>query len=222
MTATLFGAAYSVYVRMARLALIEKGVDHDLVDVDVFGPGGPPADHLARHPFGRIPAFDHDGFALYETSAITRYVDEAFPGPALLPAGPHGRARAAQIVAMLDSYGYRPLVWGLFVERIRAPAQGRAPDEEAIARAQPQARTFLAALEALCGDGPWLVGPALSLADLHAAPIFAYFTLTPDAAGLLAPHPRLRAWWQAMAARPSVQATRSALEPSGPQAADGT
>ncbi len=213
MTATLYGAAYSVYVRMARLALIEKGVAHDLVEVDVFGAGGPPADHLARHPFGRIPAFDHDGFTLYETSAITRYVDEAFPGPALLPAGPRARARAAQIVAMLDSYGYRPLVWGLFVERVRAPAQGRAPNEDTIAQALAQARTFLAALDALCGDGPWLVGPDLTLADLHAAPIFAYFTLTPDAAGLLDPHPRLRAWWQAMVARPSLDATRSPLEP---------
>ncbi len=213
MTATLFGATYSVYVRIARLALVEKAVAHDLVDVDVFGPGGPPSDHLARHPFGRIPAFDHDGFTLYETAVITRYVDEAFPGPALLPAGPRARARAAQIVAMLDAYGYRPLVWGLFVERIRAPAQGRAPNEDAIAQALAQARTFLAALEALCGEGPWLVGPGLTLADLHAAPIFAYFTLTPDAADLLAPHPRLRAWWQAMAARPSLAATRSPLEP---------
>lgn len=213
MTATLFGAAYSAYVRIARLALIEKGVAHDLVEVDVFGPGGPPADHLARHPFGRIPAFDHDGFILYETAAITRYVDEAFPGPALLPSGPQARARAAQVVAMIDSYGYRPLVWGLFVERIRAPTQGRLPDEAAIAQALPQARTFLAALAALCGDGPWLAGTELTLADLHAAPIFAYFMLTPDAAGLLAPHPGLRAWWQAMAARPSLAATRSPLEP---------
>lgn len=213
MTTTLYGAAYSVYVRIARLALIEKGVDHDLVEVDVFGPGGPPADHLARHPFGRIPAFDHDGFTLYETSAITRYVDEAFPGPALQPAGPHGRARVAQIVAMLDSYGYRPLVWGLFVEQVRGPAQGRAPEAGVVAEALPRARTFLAALDALCGQGPWLVGPDLTLADLHAAPIFAYFTLTPDAAGLLEPHPRLKAWWQAMAARPSLEATRSALEP---------
>lgn len=213
MTATLYGAAYSVYVRIARMALIEKGVAHDLVEVDVFGPGGPPADHLARHPFGRIPAFDHDGFTLYETAAITRYVDDAFPGPALLPADARGRARVAQIVAMIDSYGYRPLVWGLFVGRNRAVAQGQAPDEAAIAHARAEAGTFLAALEAVCGDGPWLVGTALSLADLHAAPVFAYFTLTADSGDLLAPHPRLRAWWQAMAARPSLGGTRSPLEP---------
>ncbi len=213
MTATLYGAAYSVYVRIARMTLIEKRAAHDLVEVDVFGPGGPPADHLARHPFGRIPAFDHDGFVLYETAVITRYVDEAFAGPALQPADARGRARVGQIVAMIDAYGYRPLVWGLFVGRNRAVAQGQVPDETAIAAARAQARTFLAALEALCGDGPWMVGSDLSLADLHLAPVFAYFTLTDDAGDLLAPCPRLRAWWQAMAARPSLSATRSPLEP---------
>ena len=52
---TLYGAAYSVYVRAARLTLQEKGVAYRLVPVDVFSEEGVPADHLERHPFGRIP-----------------------------------------------------------------------------------------------------------------------------------------------------------------------
>ena len=63
-TPVLYGAASSVYVRAARLALAEKGVAYNLVDVDVFAPGGPPAEHMARHPFGKVPAFEHDGFQL--------------------------------------------------------------------------------------------------------------------------------------------------------------
>lgn len=62
----LFGAAYSVYVRAVRLALHEKGVAYDHVAVDVFGASGPPADYQVRHPFGRIPAFEHDDVRLYE------------------------------------------------------------------------------------------------------------------------------------------------------------
>ena len=83
---TLYGAAYSVYVRAVRMALAEKGVAYTLVPVDVFAPGGPSAEYLARQPFGKIPAFEHDGFRLYEAGAITRYVDEAFDGPPLQPA----------------------------------------------------------------------------------------------------------------------------------------
>jgi glutathione S-transferase len=98
---TVFGAAYSVYVRIVRLALAEKGVAYRLVDIDIFAPGGPPQEYVARHPFGRIPAFEHDGFRLYETGAIARYVDEAFDGPPLQPADVRRRAhRRAAITAI--------------------------------------------------------------------------------------------------------------------------
>ena len=99
----LFGADFSVYVRIVRLALAEKGVGYDLVPVDVFAAGGVPAWYLELHPFGRIPAFEHDGFRLFETSAIARYVDEAFDGPALQPTDPRGRATMNQIIGMLDA-----------------------------------------------------------------------------------------------------------------------
>src|SRR5215475_16098998 len=94
----LFGAAYSVYVRAARLALAEKQVPYRLVEVDIFAPDGPPADYLERHPFQRIPAFEHDGFRLYETGAITGYIDDAFAGPSLMPSAPRARARVNQII----------------------------------------------------------------------------------------------------------------------------
>ena len=208
----LFGAAYSVYVRAARLALAEKGVPYRLVEVDVFAAGGPPPEHLARHPFGRIPAFEHEGFRLYEAGAITRYVDEAFPGPPLQPEAPRARARMNQAIGILDSYAYRTLVWDIFVERVRAPAQGRAPDEARIAAALPKAAVCLQALADLRGDGPWFAGRALSLADLHAAPMFVYFRMAPEGAELLSRQPGLAAWWDLVSARPSLAATRSPLE----------
>ena len=167
----LYGAAYSVYVRAARMALAEKGVGYRLVEVDVFAAGGPPAEHLARQPFGKIPAFEHDGFRLYETGAITRYVDEAFEGPALQSADPRARAWMNQAISIQDAYVYSDLVWGLYIERVEAPRRGRTPDEARIARLLPRAETCLAALENLA-DGPWLAGPTLTLADLHAAPMF--------------------------------------------------
>jgi glutathione S-transferase len=80
--------------------------------------GGSRPEHRARHPFGKIPAFEHDGFRLYEAGAITRYVDEALPGPRLQP---RGRARMNQIVSTLDSYAYGTLVWDIYVERVFRP-----------------------------------------------------------------------------------------------------
>jgi glutathione S-transferase len=201
----LYGASYSVYVRSARLALAEKGVDYDLVEVDVFAPDGPPAEHLARQPFGKIPAFEHDGFRLYEAGAIIRYVDEAFPGPALQPADPRARARMNQVTSIIDSYAYPNLVWGVFVERVSGPARGRPTDVAKLAAALPKCETCLDALVALMGD--FLAGAQLTLADLHAAPMFDYFLQTQDGAEMLARRPALAQWWQRMRGRQSMLAS---------------
>jgi glutathione S-transferase len=204
----VFGAPYSVYVRAVRLALDEKGVAYDLVPVDIFASGGPPAEHVARHPFGKIPAFEHAGFRLYEAEAITRYVDEVFAGPRLQPKDVRDRAWMTQIISILDSYIYRTLVWDIDVERIARPATGSPTDEAKVAAALPKAEICLSALAGLMGEGPWLAGPVLSLADLHAAPMIAVSRLAPEVEQLLGREDRLVRWWDRVSARPSSARTQ--------------
>jgi glutathione S-transferase len=209
----LFGAAYGVYVRIVRLTLMEKHVPYRLVEIDVFAPGGPPADYAARHPFKRIPAFEHEGFQLYETGAIARYVEEAFPGPALLPKEVRTRARVQQIIGIIDNYAYGSMIWGVFMECVRAPARGRAGDEKKIASSLLVAETCLGALEDLAAPhGPALLGAELTLADLYVAPMMRYFTMAKEGADLLRARPRLTNWWLSMQQRPSMAETRSPLE----------
>lgn len=204
----VFGAPWSVYVRVVRLTLEEKGKPYELVPIDVFAPGGPPKEHIGRHPFGKIPAFEHAGFRLYEASAITRYIDEVFAGPPLQPADPGRRARMTQIISVLDSYAYRTLVWDIYVERVARPATGLTVDEGRIAAALPKAEICLSALSDLMGEGPWLAGPAISLADLHAASMFALFRLAPESEHLLARHEPLLGWWTRISVRPSFLYTQ--------------
>ena len=196
----LFGAAYSVYARIARLALIEKGVAFRFEEIDIFGEV--PADYLARHPFKRIPAFEHDGFRLFETAAITRYVDEAFPGPALQPADPRGRARMAQVIGLVDQYFYWPAVRVIYVQR-----KEERGDEGAIAAARPQVETALDTLEQLVDGTPWLTGGEVSLADLQLAPAMDYFERTPEGSTMLPARPKLAAWWERVRQRPSMVET---------------
>jgi glutathione S-transferase len=201
----VYGAAYSVYVRIVRIALHEKSVPYELVPIDVFADEGLPQDYLARHPFGRIPAFEHDGFALYETSAITRYVDEAFAGSPLQPSDLQERARMNQIIAMLDNYAYLPMVWDVYVQRV-LPADGEAVDVARIATGLEKTRTFLQALSVLLGEENWLVGAGVSLADIHAAPMFGLFAEAPEGRALLAEFPSIERWWERTRVRPSVLA----------------
>lgn len=203
---TVFGETYSVYVRIVLAVLNEKDIAYDLVPVDVFRKEGVPPDYLDRHPFGRIPSFEHDGFRLFETSAIARYADEAFAGPPLQPTSLHERARMNQIVAMLDNYAYRPMVWDVYVQRVLQPAEGRPADEARIAAGLGEAETFLRALLTLKAGSSWLAGPDISLTDLHAAPIFAYFVEAPEGAALLRRFPELQDWWMRARLRPSIAA----------------
>jgi glutathione S-transferase len=188
--------------------LEEKNVAYELVPVDIFKPRGPPPEHYARHPFGKIPAFEHAGFRLYEAGAITRYVDEAFPGPRLQPEHPRARAGMNQIISILDSYAYRALVWDIYVERVSRPASGAAPDEQRIAASLPRAEVCLAVISGLMDEAPWLAGKSISLADLHAAPMFAVFRLAPEGQRLLDAEAGLRPWWERISTRPSFVRTQ--------------
>jgi glutathione S-transferase len=201
----LYGLTRSVYTRIARLALEEKGVAYALHEVEIFGPEGVPAEHRERHPFGRIPVLVHEDFTLYETAAITRYVDEAFPGPSLQPTAVDRRARSNQIVGLLDSYAYLPMVWGVFVRRV---LNGESPQAPEVAAALGASARCLDALERLVTPRPYLLGTELCLADLHAWPMLRCLSLAPEGGEMLSKHDSLGAWMQAMTSRGSVSRTR--------------
>src|SRR5215470_704444 len=194
MTVVLHGYQYSVYVRIARMALGEKGVAYERAEVNPFAPDMPSA-YLAMHPFRRVPVLVHDGFVLYETGAITRYVDEAFPGPRLQPTAPRERARMTQIISIIDSYAYWPMVRQVYSHAVFRPRIGQPADAAEIRAGVEGSRRALGALEALAAWEGFLIGSEISLADLHLAPMIAYLTAAPEARGLIAGFPRLSAWW---------------------------
>ena len=114
-----------------------------------------------------------------------------------------------RVMRVLDNYGFERLVWGVYVEELERGRQGQLADAEL-----DLARATLAVLEgfAAADAGPFLVGEALSLADLWAVPMVAYLRLAPAGRQLLRECPRLEAWFAAMAELPSVMATRFPLE----------
>lgn len=203
----LLGLRISVYTRIARLTLEEKKVDYELEEVDIFADSGPPAEYLARNPFGTIPCLVYGDFSLYETSAICRYIDEMFLGMPLQPPEPAPRARMNQIIGVLDSYTYRPMVWDVYVQRIVVPGSGGKADEALIEAALPTLRQVLQQLDSWRGECDFLVGNALTLADLHAYPMLRYFIETEEGETMLRSFPRLYQWLETMQTRPSASAT---------------
>ncbi|CCE01893.1 glutathione S-transferase N-terminal domain-containing protein [Bradyrhizobium sp. STM 3809] len=208
----------SPFGRSVLATLEEKGAPYRLA---AMAPGdSKSAAHVQRHPFGRVPALEHDGFTLYETQAILRYLDRVRPEPALTPADPRQAARMDQVMNISDWYLFQGVCNVIIFQRIVGPQFfDTACDEAAIARAMPQARTVIAELSRLLGDQPFMAGDRLSLADLQAGPQASFLSLTPEWTELTAAHPKLVAWVERLEARPSFQATTMAQLMARAQAA---
>src|SRR5438034_8280620 len=200
------GPAGSTYVWSTRLALAEKGVAHELVEVG-FGPHRE-APHLSRHPFAKVPAFEHDGFALYETQAILRYIDEGFPVAPLQPTDLHQFSRMNQIMGIVEAYAAPSIGAAILFNRMLAPRLGLPADEAAVTAALPQARLCIAEIARLMGEQTYLAGERVSLADLMAIPLFYYFGKVPEGEAPLAEHPTMRPWMRRIEERQSFQVTK--------------
>ena len=196
----------SPFGRAVLLALEEKGASYRLAAVPPPTLRAP--EHLARHPFGRVPAIEHGDFRLYETQAILRYIDRVCAGVSLTPAAPRAAARMDQLLNICDWYLFQGVSNVIAFQRIVRPRlMGLAPDEAAIADAMPKAHAVFAELAKLLGTQRHFAGDALTLADLHIAPQLDFFRQTPEWSELAGPHANLVHWLERMNARPSMAAT---------------
>jgi glutathione S-transferase len=198
----LYGNPFSTYTRTARMAFEEKGVPYTLEPVDHHAP-----EFREIHPFGKIPAMRHGDLLLYETLAITTYVDESFDGPALRPETIRGRAEMNQWISATLDYFYASMVRKLVFERLVAPMQGREPNEALVAESLPeieyQAKVLAKALE----DRPHLAGESVSLADLFLyAPLF-YVNFVAEGHAIIDNAGPLAGWLARMTERASAQQT---------------
>src|SRR5215469_10952558 len=199
------GVPGSPYVRAALLTLEEKGAEYELAAMALGTLKQQP--HLSRHPFGLIPAFEHDGWMLYETQAIMRYVDAVVPGPRLQPAEPRAAGRMNQVMGITDWYVMPQVSRTITLNRVVAPRLGRTVNEEAVRVAMPDARHCIGELARLLDGNDWMAGGQLSLADLQLAPHLSMLALAPEGAEILAAHPNLKGWLARMEARRSMLAT---------------
>jgi glutathione S-transferase len=184
------------------MACVEKGVAHEREDVDFRS-----AAYRSLHPFNKVPAMRHGDFVLYETGAIGRYVDRAFAGPPLQPADLRALARMDQWMSAIMDYLYKVMIGELIWERLIVPMRGGQPDEAKVAAAIPKVAYQLSVIEAGLDRAPFLAGAAASLADLMLFPVIVYLKVTPEGAEALAEAPKVSAWFDRIAARPSAAAT---------------
>lgn len=156
----LHGVALSPYYNKVKLALIEKGVNYE----EVFTLPARDEAFLNKSPMGKIPYVEINGFALAESTAILEWLEDAYPTAALLPPSPNDRARAREIMQMIELYLATPSVPLSSHLLFGAPLDDaqRAQARDAMARGA-------VALARLLRFKPWLACEDFSYADIVAA-----------------------------------------------------
>ncbi len=149
----VYGFPRSTFVNIVRLILTHKDVAYSFHDLEpVMGK----PEHLALHPFNRVPILKHGDLTIYETSAIAAYVDEAFGGASLTPKDVKARARMNQWIGAVNSYYYPYMIYHVTHERLVFPELGIASDEKVVAHALPKVETALAVAERELAHGKQL------------------------------------------------------------------
>ena len=168
----VYGHPLSTCTRKVLFLLAEKGARAELVHVDLFAGEHKSAAHVARHPFGVIPVLDDDGFVLFESRAMLRYLDDTLEGPRLTPSAPRAVARMQQWLSVDQSY-VAPHVRALAMQRIVRKHEGLEPDAAAVDAAEAALAHALRVVDAALASDPFLAGDALSLADVSMLPYVA-------------------------------------------------
>ncbi len=205
-TMTLWGFNGSTYVRTVKMLLAEKGAtDFEQIQLNVLEGDPKKPEHLARHPFGKVPVLDHNGLRILETSAIVRYLNDVLPGKSLVPASPQDRARMDMAISILDSYGYGAMVGGVAAYHLFPDFVG-GKNDAMLKTGIENGRKVIELIMKTKGASPFIAGE-LSLADLYLAPVVFYVSLTPDAK-LVFEVDGFADWWARVQALKSFQDTQ--------------
>ena len=198
----LYWHPFSIFPRRVRIALREKAMACEEVEVDL--PGGATRDAAFRqlNPFGQVPVLEDDGLVIYESIAILEYLEERQPTPALLPRELAERARARQWMQASGSYFAGPLK--RWLTRLFTPEAAWDRDDQALAAREIAAHLDVLDLT-LSDAGDYLVG-AYSLADVAYAPLVCDLAAV-GLGDLVQERGAVRGWIERLQARSAVRAT---------------
>jgi glutathione S-transferase len=181
---TLYNAARCPYAARARIVLAEKGIEFEVVEIDL---SDRPAWLYEKNPTGRVPVIEEEGWVLPESAVIMEFLEERYPDPPLLPPDPADRA-AVRLLVLRDHD---------FTDPYYAFRRGEGGAREELDRA-------LRWLDGLLGERPYLGGVEYGLADIAYVP---WLLRARDMLGVeLDAFPSLVDWLSRLEERPAIAA----------------
>jgi glutathione S-transferase len=201
----LYSGPLSLFTAKVRIALAEKGLDYDRVEVgwslaDRYEPHHPEV--VALNPKHEVPVLVDGDRVVYDSTLILEYLQDRNPEPRLYPDDVAGRARCRQLEQAADEILF-PAVWAL-IDEVFYPKPEDARDEARIEEARQTIASFHAALDKALADRDYLCGE-FSVADIGCYVFLnAAANLGSSPADEASPHAQLRAWYQRTGERPAV------------------
>lgn len=196
----VYGHPASTCTRKVICALTEKGVDYEFVLVDIMKGESKSPEHLARQPFGVVPVLEDDGFVLYESRAILRYLNAKLGG--LAPTDAKDLGVMEQWISVEQSY-FSPPAMKAILEIFFSPMKGTTPDPKVVEEGKAGAAKALDVLERALAGKQWLAG-SFSIAEITYAPYLQYLFDT-GLGDIVKERPNVAAWWSRISERPSWQ-----------------
>ena len=192
----IYGNPMSTCTRKVLMTLAETNTPFEMTVVDFSKGEHKQEPNVRRQPFGRVPSLDDDGFEMFESRAMARYLNERAGGK-LAPSDAKGRAKMEQWISIETSE------FSANAMKFVAEYVFKRPQEPAVLEAAGKAlETTCGVMEAQLAKTPFLAGPDFTLADVGFMPYLEYAMATP-AKDIFAKFPRVMSWWNKISERPT-------------------
>ncbi|GLB40979.1 putative glutathione S-transferase [Lyophyllum shimeji] len=211
MVLKLYGAAISTCSQRVLVVLREKQVPFELIEVDFANREHKSPEYLAKQPFGQIPYIDDDGFILYESRAICRYIAAKYAdqGTKLLPTGLKQNALLEQ-AASIEQSNFEPSAYGAVFEKLFKPLLALVPDQTVFEEHLKKLDAKLDAYEVILSKQKYLAGDQITLADLFHLPYGTY--LAQAGSNIMETKPNVARWFKEISSRPSWEAVKTQIK----------
>ncbi|KAF7349023.1 hypothetical protein MVEN_01423600 [Mycena venus] len=195
----LYGSEKAACVRRVATVLYELKVPFELVEIDVMNGGHKTPEYLEKQPFGQVPYIEDNGFILYESRAICRYIAAKYPASGLIPSEPKANALFEQAASVeLSNFDPSASKAGLEILKIELDW----PYEQAVIDEQlPVLDKKLEAYNAILGKQRYVAGDTLTLADLFHLPYGPFVALGEN--DVMTRRPNVARWYSELISRPS-------------------
>ncbi|TVU35022.1 hypothetical protein EJB05_16887, partial [Eragrostis curvula] len=208
----LYGDTMSWNVTRCMVALEEAGADYEIVHIDFDTREHKSPGHLARNPFGQVPAFQDGDLYLWESRAICKHVCRKYK-PEMLKAGDLEESAMVDVWLEVEAHQYNAALHPIIFEILISPILGGTCDQKVVDENLEKLKKVPEVYEARLTKCKYLAGDFISLADLNHVSATLCLFATPYASVLDA-YPRVKAWWDGLVARPSAQKAATLMKPS--------